>query len=235
MPASSIGKKFFYTSIAGEFDRMMNPYDLERRLEVVFEQLLLGSLAGRLVLDAGCGTGWFAARAQYGGACVVALDLGPPLLEEARRKAPVFAAAGDALELPFRDNTFDIVISSEAIEHTIDPARAIREMARVLRPEGTLVLTCPNRFWQWLVGFANCAGLRRFDGYENFPSFHGLEQYIAAAGLALECHIGFHPWPFQLRPLWGVSRWVDAKLGGGWARRFMINQAVRASKRHVQP
>jgi len=48
--------------------------------------------------------------------------------------------------LPFEDNTFDVVWSSEVIEHLIDPVAAASEMRRVLRPGGALVLTTPNSF-----------------------------------------------------------------------------------------
>ena len=56
-------KERFYDTIAGDFDRTMNRYDLETRLRVVFDRLLGGeALAGVLLLDAGCGTGWFSAE-----------------------------------------------------------------------------------------------------------------------------------------------------------------------------
>jgi 2-polyprenyl-6-hydroxyphenyl methylase/3-demethylubiquinone-9 3-methyltransferase len=136
----------------------------------------------------------------------------------------------DALALPFAASSFDYVISSEVIEHTLNPALAVKEMARVLRPNGVLVLTCPNRRWQWLVTGASRLGLRPFDGIEDFPTFGQLEIFAAGAGLSLVCHRGFHPWPFQLRLLWPLSRALDRALGASAAGRWMINQAIRAVK-----
>src|SRR5262249_33588782 len=141
-------KAHFYSTIAADFDSLMNPYDVRRRVEVVFDELLTAPLHGKRLLDAGCGSGWFSRAAVERGALVTSLDLGVPLLVETRKKASVKAVVGDALRMPFQDESFDVVVSSEMIEHTPDPGRAIAEMARVLHRGGTLVVTCPNRAWQ---------------------------------------------------------------------------------------
>jgi len=104
-------------------------------------------------------------------------------------------------------------------------------MGRVLRPNGVLLLTCPNKAWQGTVELANQLGLRPFHGHECFPSFAELENYIWDADLALVTHVGLHPWPFQIRWLWPFSRQIDKRLGAGRLGRLMINQAIRAEKR----
>ena len=130
----------------------MNPYDLNRRLEVVFDDLLGDqSLRGKRVLDVGCGTGPFSLAAGQRGADVVSLDIGVQLLHRARAKGVTRVVAGDAATLPFPTDEFDIVLSSECLEHTPDPERVVAEMLRVLRPGGRLVVTCPNRLWRWSV------------------------------------------------------------------------------------
>jgi len=219
----------FYTTIASDFDRLMNDYDVQRRLEVVYGELLPQDLAGKSLLDAGCGSGWFSQAAHRRGARVTSLDVGIELLRETLRKAPVTAVIGDALQLPYRDQSFDIVVSSEMIEHTSAPHQAVREMGRVLKPGGALVLTCPNRAWQGVVRAASRLGLRPFQGLENFPSFDELAAFVNSAGLQLRRHIGLHPWPFQL-PLHALSRTVDQKFGDSAWRRLMINQAIQAVK-----
>ena len=105
-------KSRFYDSIASDFDAIMNHYDLQRRLEVVFDQLLRETdLKGSKLLDAGCGTGFFSSRSLAAGADVVSVDIGPKLLVEARKKGITKPVASDVTKLAFRDNTFDVVIS----------------------------------------------------------------------------------------------------------------------------
>jgi ubiquinone/menaquinone biosynthesis C-methylase UbiE len=223
-------KKFFYTEIAEQFDELMNPYDLQRRLEVVFDELLTQDLSGRRLLDVGCGTGHFSKVAASRGAVVTSLDVGDSLLRQALSKAPVRPVVGDALALPFRDGSFAIVVSSEAIEHTVSPQHAVTEMARVLEPRGLLALTCPNWVWKWSVLLMNALRARPFQGHENFPGYFQLPRMVRVAGLQVLTHRGLHPWPFQFRVLNGLSRRTDRALGNGALGSLMINQAVLARK-----
>jgi SAM-dependent methyltransferase len=90
------------------------------------------------VLDVGCGMRpyektWFASAQQY-----VGLDY----LSD-RSKPDV---VGSALDLPFPDQSFDTVVSTEVLEHVPDPLRALTEMRRVLKVGGMLVLTTPM-YW----------------------------------------------------------------------------------------
>lgn len=223
-------QRLFYTTIANEFDDLMNIYDVQRRVEVVFDELLPESITGQHILDVGCGTGWFSRRATERGAKVTSLDIGVSLLQQTLHKADVLPTVGDALHLPFADRTFDVVVSSEVIEHTADPQQAIAEMARVLRTNGVLVVTCPNKTWQWIVDLSNKLGLRPFQGHEYFPSTTELANYVRSADLQLQQQIGLHAWPFQIRWLWPLSRWVDQQFGAGLLGKWMINQAIRAEK-----
>ena len=66
---------YFYDTIADRFDELVNAYDLRRRLEIVFGELLgADDLTGVSVLDVGCGSGWFSREAQRRGARVTSLD-----------------------------------------------------------------------------------------------------------------------------------------------------------------
>lgn len=223
---------FFYERFADRFDAVTNRYDVERRLAIVFDDLLAGGCGSKLILDAGCGTGWFSARARQEGATVVSLDVGTRLLAETARKCDSSRVAASVCDLPFASGTFDIVISSEVIEHTPDPARAVREMSRVLRPGGRLALTVPNRLWHPTVVVANGLGLRPYEGYENWVSWGGLRRICGAAGVVIERQRGFHLLPFQLALLHPLLRLADR--AGASLGPLMINLAVLARKPAVQ-
>lgn len=96
---------------------------------------------GDRVLDVGAGTGVSTADLATSGAYVVGLDLSLGMLRAGRRVRPeVPLLAGDALRLPFPDESFDAVTISLALRNVVDTEAALREMARVTRPGGRLVV-----------------------------------------------------------------------------------------------
>ncbi len=117
----------------------------------------LGVQPGDLVLDAGAGFGRHAFELARQGAEVVALDYA---MDEVVATRAVFGAMieaneitatryvavmrGDATRLPFADNSFDRVITSEVLEHIPDDTGAIAEFVRVLKPGGTFAATVPT-------------------------------------------------------------------------------------------
>ncbi len=104
--------------------------------------------AGRDVLDAGCGVGWgTVVLASAGASRAVGVDIDREAIENARARAGEKAefVQGDLSALPFENDTFDLVVSFEAIEHVGDPERAFDEMRRVLKPDGILAISSPNK------------------------------------------------------------------------------------------
>ncbi len=106
-------------------------------------------VAGTDVLDVACGTGDLAAHfARAHARSVVALDYTKAMLDIGKTKALREGGAvgairfieGDAQDLPFSDSSFDIVSIAFGIRNVADPARAIREFHRVLRPGGRLAI-----------------------------------------------------------------------------------------------
>jgi SAM-dependent methyltransferase len=224
----------YYDSIAGEFDALMNPYDLQRRVELVFDELLRGrTLANLRVLDVGCGTGPFSLVAQERGANVVSLDLGVELLRRARGKGARRTIAGDAAALPFADGSFDVVMSSECIEHTPGPEQSVAEMLRVLRSGGILVVTCPNRFWRWSVVLARVFNLRPYRGLENWPGWLALRRWVRAHGGSVRLHVGLHLFPFVLPITQPLLRRLDRF--GSVCGPVCVNQGICAIKLDHEP
>lgn len=106
---------------------------------------LAGDVDGRVVVDSCCGTGDVAFEFARAGAHVVGVDFTPEMLTRAARKRPdgreepVFAH-GDALSLPVGDAVADVCTNAFGIRNVADRRKGVREMRRVLRPGGTLLI-----------------------------------------------------------------------------------------------
>lgn len=108
------------------------------------------------VLDVACGIGYGSAvlRKNTGVTEYVGMDCSEDALAEARAEFSaegVHFAKGDATSLPFPDGTFDTVVSLETIEHLARPEDAVKEFARILRPDGCLIGSVPTRAYEELA------------------------------------------------------------------------------------
>jgi len=219
-------KMHFYDRFADEFDKKMNMYDMIRRLQVIFGELLQEDITDKKLLDAGSGTGWFSRAAVERGAKVVSLDVGENILSQVARKCESTRIVGSVLDIPFENEYFDIVLSTEVIEHTPDPKRAVYEMQRVLKKDGILVLTVPNRIWHPAIVIANSLKLRPYEGYENWVGWFELEHWLIALGFNIVCMKGLHLFPFVLPFTHSFLHYMDRYgdvLGPG-----MLNICVKA-------
>lgn len=161
------------------------------RLERAVVLDLAGPLAGRDVLDVGCGDGAYALAAARAGARVTGLDRSAPALAAARARAEseglsLDLRVGDAGALPFPAERFDLVLAVTVLCFVDEPARAVGEMARVLRPGGLLVLGDLGRWsawaaWRRLRALAGSATWRT----ARFRSPGELRSLVRDAGLAL--------------------------------------------------
>jgi SAM-dependent methyltransferase len=116
------------------------------------ELRLLGDTAGRAVLEYGCGAAQWSIALRAGGAHVVGLDISRAQLAHARRAdLGVALVAAAATETPFADASFDIVFCDHGAMSFCDPAIALPEVARILRPGGRLVfaISTPLLWWTY--------------------------------------------------------------------------------------
>ncbi|MEM7333882.1 MAG: methyltransferase domain-containing protein [Chloroflexota bacterium] len=117
----------------------------ERRFRMIQEWV---SLSGATILDNGCGLGTYLKafgrfdNVRFG--LELEHDRGVKALQTA---AGIVSAKGE--QLPFPREQFDIVFSNEVIEHVQDDAQAVAEMVRVTKPNGRILIFCPNR-WHWM-------------------------------------------------------------------------------------
>ncbi|HKI35448.1 MAG TPA: class I SAM-dependent methyltransferase [Gemmataceae bacterium] len=177
------------------------------------------ALAGRLIrpeafdvrgcgriLDAGCGNGRysrFLLKHADPGALVTAFDLSPNMLQRARRRLAsdrVTFAVADLTRLPYPDGVFDAAVCGWVLEHLPDPRLGLRELARVLRPGGKLLLltTEDNFTGRWCGRLWHCRTYRRDElqnvcgecglrwGRELF--FSRLHARLGIGGIIVELH-----------------------------------------------
>lgn len=224
-------KEFVHERLVETFAHQLSNYDTERRVEILVDRFLPKSrLTGKTALDVGCGLGFFSKRMHDHGAKVTASDLGPKLVEKTRERVGCTAVVADALRLrdQFGANAFDIVLSSECIEHTPTPNEAVKQMISVLKPGGYLSLSTPNFLWYPVVALATKLRLRPFDGFENFSSWSGLREVIESEGCEVVEEYGLHLFPFQFK-MHAFSTWCDQNLQA--MRWGMINICVLAQKK----
>lgn len=110
---------------------------------------------GKKILEIGCGRGGFAcwlSSQKFAPDLIVAADYSSSAIQKASEFAKMHGITNiswieaDIQSIPFEKESFDTVISCETIEHVPNPVLAVQELARVLKPGGTLYLTTPNYF-----------------------------------------------------------------------------------------
>lgn len=147
--------------------------------------------AGTAVLDVPCGGG-LALRGLRRGQSIryVAADISPVMLARARQQArklglDVETVRADVARLPFDDNEFDICVSFNGLHCVPEPALAVRELARCLRPGGRLIGDTIVRSAGWRQELAFEA-FRRFGLFGRSGTVSEVEGWIAGAGLHVD-------------------------------------------------
>lgn len=194
-------------------------------------KLVRASPADRAV-DLCCGPGTLALRFARHVRWIVGIDFTPAILQRARRSAEndrignLFVALGDARALPFASASFDLAVTSYSLHHIPDPARVIREMARILAPggrAGVLDMIVPED--SEAADLRNRIEVARDPSHARAMPPSELEQMFAAAGLrVLTSEIDTKPRSFDH---WlGVAGWKrgDAEYA---KTRNLVEQSMR--------
>ncbi len=104
---------------------------------------------GLRVLDIACGEGYGTALLARGAAHVVGVDVSAQAIEHARRTysgvGNIELKVGSCTAIPVADASIDVAISFETVEHIREQEEFLAELARVLKPEGVVILSCPNK------------------------------------------------------------------------------------------
>jgi 2-polyprenyl-3-methyl-5-hydroxy-6-metoxy-1,4-benzoquinol methylase len=187
---------------------------------------LAGTMAGMALLDAGTGDGTYAIEAAARGAEVTGLDTDPGMLAAAKERARERAVQPRFVEgrieaLPFADASFDVVLAVAVLCFIADPVQAVRELARVLRPGGTLVVGDLARYSLWAIR-------RRVRGWLGSPTWRSahfrsrgeLRRAMAAAGLQVVAIRGGVYFPHSncaAQVLAGFDPWLSKRNAPGAA------------------
>ncbi len=156
---------------------------------------------GARVIDVGCGRGEFCAFFKELGAQAEGIDISQTGIEYARKQHPGVTFHAGLVEglLPASKGQFDLVFTSEVIEHLFDPASFLAACNQLLKPGGTLVLTTPYHglVKNILIDLANYAG--HYDPLGQHIRFYdrkGLNMCLELTGFAPRVWTGYgRPWP----------------------------------------
>lgn len=210
------------TDAQAEFSRWSEGYDRDL-LQVFFfnptHKMLLAELtaADRRILDVGCGTGDYVELADKHDGQFFGIDYAPEMIRQAKERFAghnqrhLFAVASGE-HVPYADNTFDLAVGMGYIEYFPDPAVPIRELRRVLKPGGTLVMQSFK--WQMWSHFRRLVwqplrGAVKGNGQDGLPSSwvnnkygrRQLDALLGAHGFRNVGHVhnNFHVFPTRVR------------------------------------
>lgn len=165
-----------------------DPTEPQLRDSLALIQRFWPQLEGRF-LEAGCGSAANALNLARAGVEVAGIDLSQAALDLAKAAFGKHAltgefALGDVRELPFPDESFDFVYAGGVVEHFVDSCDAVVEMARVLRPGGTLLITAPafTLSYPYLFLRGNVPALPVLEPAASFLHFRVLRGRLAAFG-----------------------------------------------------
>ena len=178
-----MSSKQFFNEVAGEWDAMRANFYSEGVREKAFDRA--GVRPGQLAADLGAGTGFITEGLLRRGLSVVAVDQSDVMLARMRTKFQgagdrVDYRAGEAESLPLADQSVEHVFANMYLHHVETPARAIAEMARVLKPGGRVTIT---DVFEHPFEFLKTEHHDRWLGFRR----EALEDWLAAAGLCEVC------------------------------------------------
>jgi malonyl-CoA O-methyltransferase len=184
--------------VRAAFDRASARYEAAAVLQArVADELLnrleLFKFTPGVVLDLGAGTGRMTSelKRRYRRALIVALDLAPGMLREARKHQQLFRrferVCGDAMRLPFADASVDVVVSSLMLQWCDPPDLAFAEIRRVLKPDGLVAFSTlgPDTLRELRTAWAEADGTSNtYNHVNHFTDMHDVGDALVRAGLS---------------------------------------------------
>jgi malonyl-CoA O-methyltransferase len=184
--------------VRASFDRASATYEAAAVLQARVADELLSRLEPfnfkpAVVVDLGAGTGRMTGelKKRYRRALVVALDLAPGMLYEARHHQQLFRrferVCGDAMRLPLADASVDVVVSSLMLQWCAPPDQAFAEIRRVLKPDGFVAFSTlgPDTLRELRSAWAEADGAGpAYNHVNHFTDMHDVGDAVVRAGLS---------------------------------------------------
>jgi ubiquinone/menaquinone biosynthesis C-methylase UbiE len=238
-----------YDAVAATYDRIHAPRFADAARDLVASA---GVAAGQRVLDVGSGTGVLADAVEAAGARAVGIDRSIAMLATGRGRRPgLRLVAAEAIDLPFRDRTFDAVLGNFVLAHFTKVDTALFDLRRVLRPNGRIGFTswsdgqdAYQRAWLELVEgviprdmLAPAYGAAA-PGHERFKRPQAVEEALRGAGFRnVRTERKRYQWTYARDDLveglgtWTVGRFVRNMLGeSGWTSLMGRTRAAFAER-----
>ena len=194
------------------------------------------------ILDAGCGRGFYVHAFTYFNSLkeICGIDVMDKYLTVAKKHITdkrVHLQNASIYKLPYPDNHFDVVVSSEVMEHLEDDVKALKELKRVLKKDGIILITVPNKNFPFLWDPLNWILMKFFNthipkdiwwlagiwaDHERLYTEKGLRRLVEKAELKTEQlqHIVRVCWPFSHFLLYGIGKNIVERLGAKDFDRF---------------
>lgn len=195
-------------------ERLVNKHYVKKRI-VLKNKLLDAEIISNIssnsrVLDAGCGHG-AVLISRY---CdMIKEAVGVDLIQKFRVKPKVKTYTANLESLPFEDDYFDIIISKEVCEHLVNPLKVFKELKRILKPGGEIIILTPNKYCyssfvsNLLPTYLKTFYLKKVFGanaYDNFRTFYRcntkqqIRKTAEKSGLIIEKLIAIRHYPYYL-------------------------------------
>jgi len=173
------------------------PLNQRRRMELIQRYV---PLQGKKMLDCGCGTGQYVIGFLNAGVDAYGIDFFKEKIQEFHTRYPEIADrvnVGNAEKINFPDDSFDVVLVNEVLEHIPDQVKALLEIRRILKPDGVFIVFSPNRFYPF-----ETHGITMKKNRKEIPPYFPFIPYIPLRlGVLIFEYRARNYWPHELREL----------------------------------
>lgn len=233
--------KDYYDKLSRVYDKSVlgNRYE-KYRFDCITNKILglIPKKKGLRILDVGCGTGTFNILPiinHLRDADIYGIDISREMIQVAsRRFTKLRFKVADAHRLPFESDFFDVVISRQVLEHLKEPFRALKEMGRVVKKGGTVIVSTPSWFGLIAIPYFIKKKIGKMQPIDNWFNPFSLKNLFRQAGLEIIIMGSTNIMPYHKRlpaSFLPVIKFLDKELGKmrlfSLAGRILVVKAVK--------